>query len=445
MKIPRQILLVIFVISVTLSSFFAAFSHPVVQDDDSGQYDTIGWNIAQGRGFSLAQTEPFTPTMLREPLYPCFLAIVYKIFGHDYRAAIAFQIIFFALTCLAVYFIAKEIFDKRIAAYSAILTALCPTLANYPSYILTETTFTLLLCIFIFVSIKAVRYGKNALFIASGAILGICALCKAIMLPFSLIVTLFILLRRGMRQAALFIIIFMLMVSPWFFRNYTLFGTFQPSLRGGAALWERAQKSDDTIEDMKHAVVFNFSEYLGNKMFPGLVENPQDYILLGSKKSHDKEKELSEQGLTPTEIDKSMREEAKKNILAHPIKFLIYIPIESIKMTAFIYLPILNEPDLINRFSDLKNGNAMLSAIRSVFRLSAYPILLLVLIGIYYKRKEWKNWILMVGLIIYINTIYSMIFALGRYAVPIVPFYLIFAVTGLSCLFAGRSKINDRL
>ena len=90
-KNPRRILFIIFIISIALASFFAAFSRPVVQDDDPGQYDTIGWNIAQGNGFSLARSGPFTPTMLREPLYPYFLGVIYKIFGHDYRIAIAFQ------------------------------------------------------------------------------------------------------------------------------------------------------------------------------------------------------------------------------------------------------------------------------------------------------------------------------------------------------------------
>ncbi len=438
-KNPRRVLLIIFIISIALASFFAAFSRPVVQDDDPGQYDTIGWNIAQGNGFSLARSGPFTPTMLREPLYPYFLGVIYKIFGHDYRIAIAFQIVLFALTCLLVYMISKEIFGDKIAAYSALLTALCPTLANYTSYILTETTFTFLLCLFIFVLIKAMRSGKMALFIASGAMLGFCALCKAVMLPFFAVAAVTILLKRKAAHASLFVLTFLLIVSPWPYRNYTLFKTCQMSLRGGAVLWERAQKSDDTIEDMKHAIAFNFSEYLGNKMFPGLVENPRDFILQGSKKSHEKEYELSARGLTPVKIDKLMAAEAKEKIMGHPMKFLFYIPIEFIKMTSFIYVPVLNEPDVINKFYGLKNGKAMLSFLRSVFRLSAYPILILAFMGILFARRSWKDWILMAAIMIYINLIYSMLFAMGRYAVPLIPFYLIFATVGFFGLFTRHS------
>lgn len=438
----------VIIVSFLFSAFFAlAFAHPLYEDDAS-QYDQAGWNIASRNGFSLSQSQPFTPTMSREPLYPFFLAVIYKIFGHNHSSVRLFQIIIFCLTCLLVYDLAKETFDERIAKYSAFLTALSPTLANYASYLLTETIFTFLLCLTVLLLTKSMKKRLTGYFFISGITLGLSIICKAALLPFFIIAALGIflsdknyadLLRRQAIHAIVFILGILIVVTPWSLRNHHIFGTYQISLRGGAALWEMSQKLNDSAEDIKHEMVFNFSEYLGSKMFPGLVENPRDFILQGSKKSHEKERELEKRGLTPVEIDAMMKREAVEKITLQPIKFLIHIPVEFIKMTAFVYVPSLNEPYLTARFSKFKKGPLMLSSIRAIFRLSAYPILILVVIGILSARRSWRNWYFLLAVIIYINLIYSMLFAMGRYAVPLIPFYSIFAAVGFLRLLNRRA------
>lgn len=438
LHIDKRFLWIVFLISFSLGTFFAfCFRHPI--DADAVGYDTIGWNLVQGNGFSLQESAPFTPTMYREPVYPYLLGTIYKIFGHNYAAVYLFQIFIFSLTCILVYFLARDIFGEKVAKYSAVFTALCPTLANYPSYLLTETVFTFLLCLSISTLTKAIKKQRALWFFVSGIILGITALCKAVMLLFFFAVFLGVFLLRKnwghffkkcVFPLAIFTFAFLTVVSPWSYRNYRLFGYPQIRLGGGAALCEMADKLDDSFEDMKQAAVFNFSEYLGVLLFPGVVDNPRDFILR-SKKSHIRRGQLAQQNFNSVEIDRIMEKEALEKIKKRPFRYLAQTFLELEKMTAFIYIPTLNETHIINKFCRLRNGRLILFSIRGFFRLIAYPITILATMGIWFDRKQWHNWYFPLGAIVYINLIYSLLFGLGRYALPLVPFYLIFASVGL--------------
>ena len=142
----KVFVLKIITISFLFGIFFILISdHPLI--NDATIYDILGLNLARGNGFSLTPIAfSFTPTSYRAPAYPFFLAGIYKVFGHSYTLVYLLQTLLFSLTCLFVYFSARNIFDEKIARYSALFTALCPTLANYSTYILTETLFTFLLC-----------------------------------------------------------------------------------------------------------------------------------------------------------------------------------------------------------------------------------------------------------------------------------------------------------
>ena len=49
------------------------------------------------------------------PFYPYFLALVYKIFGHNYFMPRLIQFLIGALSCVLVYLLGKKVFNKRTA------------------------------------------------------------------------------------------------------------------------------------------------------------------------------------------------------------------------------------------------------------------------------------------------------------------------------------------
>ncbi|MDP3789836.1 MAG: glycosyltransferase family 39 protein [Candidatus Omnitrophota bacterium] len=436
----RAILFIIVIAIFIAASFAFIFKKSWQPETDAVQYDAIGWNIASGHGFSMDNSEPYVPTMLREPVYPFFLAGIYRIFGHNLMAVVLAQIALFVITCVMTYILARGIFNEKVAIYSGVLCALSPALANYPGYLLSETLFTFLLCATVFCANRAAASQRWVWFFISGAALAVTVLCKSIMVLFFFPALAGIILfrrpadpdvpRKLVMRITVFSIAFILLVGSWSYRNHSLFGTYQISLRGGTALWEKAGRMSKPWHDIKKEAVFNFSEYLGAKLFPGTAEDPRNVILEWSAKAYYKDLELKKMGLSSLEADRAMGKEALGKIYAEPLKFLAYVPIEMIKMTSFMYVPVLNEARVIAWFHRMDHGDAVLSGIRGVFRLCAYPILILAIIGIFAQARAVKKLYFILVAIIYVNLIYSMLFAMGRYAVPLVPFYSILASAG---------------
>src|SRR5205823_9297417 len=106
---------------------------------DSFVYGDIAKNWLQHGiyGFSGAD---ITPTYIRLPGYPAFLALIFAIFGCDhYRAVLVVQVFADLGTCFLCADIARRLFGLRSAKLAFVLAALCPFLADYSAAALTET------------------------------------------------------------------------------------------------------------------------------------------------------------------------------------------------------------------------------------------------------------------------------------------------------------------
>ena len=154
----KYILAIILLLSILNSVFFVfVFDNPIY--GDAKEYEIIALSITNGH-YSLDAYEPYSPTMHREPLYPFLLSIIFKIVGYQtlpqaepfyYNVVYIIQILLFSITCLFTILISKEIFNKKVATLSGILISIFPTLANYPSFLLSETLFSFLLISFVFI------------------------------------------------------------------------------------------------------------------------------------------------------------------------------------------------------------------------------------------------------------------------------------------------------
>lgn len=430
-----------FIIKVLLVSFLLSaallfgIKHPIHQGDAS-QYDLLGWNIKEGNGFSYSENTPFLPTMDREPAYPAFLSVMFFIFGHKYLPVQLTQIFIFILTCIFVYLLSKEIFGPNIAKYSLFLAAFCPTLIGYPMFLFSETLAFLLILLTIY-SLTMIIIKRSSLFryAIAGFILGMTILCKAIMLPFFILVAVsFIFIKtdtwkKKILSLLLFTLCCTVVILPWMLRNYYLFDKLAISLRGGKVLWMSAQKVDYTQREVNKQIVFILSESLGDIVYSDKSrKRTSDVYLAGALKTNQYEIELEKKGYNPIQIDDIFLKEALNKIKMHPIKYFLATPLELVKMLSFIHLPSLNQPHILDA---LKQGNIFLRIIillfKGLMRLSAYLIIILVFIGMYLKRKEWLKWYFLLLIIVYINAVYGLLFGDGRYASVLIPFYLIFA------------------
>ena len=401
---------------------------------DSYSYEVIGINIANGYGYV---DDSHMPTMEREPVYPFFLACVYSVFGQHHFPVQIIQIILFLLTILLIYKTAGVIFDEKTALYSMAITGFFPTLLNYPAYILSETVFIFLLSLSMFGCVKIYFSGKTGYYVLTGVALALTALCKSVMLPFIFIfiITLILLVRSKIKNyrklsinIGVMIFVYTCFIGPWMYRNHLNFGTF--SLRAGseAALCVKAQKLSYDLEDFKKDFIFIISENLGKHMFPD-TEKSRDFLF--------KQDVIARENILPGLRDKGysnreIRNTMMSKILKRPFKFLAVSSLDLFKMTQFTYLPLLIDQEYLMKKADsVYCGDFLLSLARAIFRLQAYLLILLSMVGAWIKRDLWKNWVFLFILICYTNLVYSLIYSHGRYGVPLIPFYIILSAPAI--------------
>ena len=107
---------------------------------DSLVYGDIAKNWLQHGIYGLSGTVEISPTYIRLPGYPAFLAWVFAIFGMEhYRAVLVLQMLVDLGTCLVIADMARRPHSARAAKIAFLLAALCPFLASYAAAALTET------------------------------------------------------------------------------------------------------------------------------------------------------------------------------------------------------------------------------------------------------------------------------------------------------------------
>ena len=118
---------------------------------DGAVYARFARNLLEQGIYSTDTEAPFTPTLIRVPGYPLFLAGVYSVFGHENNTAVRIvQAVFDTGTCVIIVLLAllwteDEERKRKNAILAFLLTALCPFIVIYTATILTETLTTFLM------------------------------------------------------------------------------------------------------------------------------------------------------------------------------------------------------------------------------------------------------------------------------------------------------------
>jgi len=189
-------------------------------------------SIALGNGFSSPTDLPSGPSAWTAPVYPYFLAGVFKIFG-TYTAASAwviltFNSVFAALTCWTLFLTARRVFGEGAARVSAWTWAVFPYLIYWPVRVVWETSFTtFLLSLILWLTISMADRATRRDWIIYGLLWGLVLLTNTAvgtLLPCFLA---WIVFRKGsagqLTGAGLCIVILLACVSPWTARNYHVF------------------------------------------------------------------------------------------------------------------------------------------------------------------------------------------------------------------------------
>lgn len=236
---------------------------------DAEGYFEIGKSITQGKGFVLHQA--FGPQALRPPLYPLFIAVLYRI-SPNLAFIVLVQNILAAIVIVGVYSIGLKFFNQPTAIFAALLFLFESQRLQVTNQIMSETVFTFFFMASIYYVHLLLREKRLLYAGLAGLALGLAALTRPVIQYLPFIYTIFLLLwwiykkekRFAFSLAGILIIVYTLTLSPWLIRNKVHFDTFAISATGGANLYyvnaahfleakERAQHG--TISDVYHPLV----------------------------------------------------------------------------------------------------------------------------------------------------------------------------------------------
>lgn len=219
---------VIFLIALILRLSVVINSHEVPAFDDL-HYDYCAMSFLNGSRFS-------EPAAFKEPFYAFFLAGVYYIFGHNYLIVKIIQAVLGALICIFIFLIGSHLFNRKVGILSGFISGINPSLIKSTEHLLSETLYTFILILTVFLFLSQMRNLKLKNSIALGFLLGIGTLTRSILFPFGVLICLslfFILynkyaLKKLLSNIFLILVFSVLTILPWSIRNWIVFHEFVP-------------------------------------------------------------------------------------------------------------------------------------------------------------------------------------------------------------------------
>ena len=209
----------------------------------------IANSLATGHGFSSPFRADTGPTAWMTPLFPMFLAGVFRVFGsytfHAWLAVVAFNIFCCVAAIVPLYFVGLRLGGKTLAALAAWLWAIFPNAILLPVESMWDGCFSALLAICILWATLALADSPRFRnWCGYGLLWGVALMTNATLgalLPFLLGWIAYRVYKtdpRWLSKTAAATTVVILCCVPWTIRNYAVFHTFVP-LRSvlGLQLW----------------------------------------------------------------------------------------------------------------------------------------------------------------------------------------------------------------
>jgi 4-amino-4-deoxy-L-arabinose transferase-like glycosyltransferase len=376
---------------------------------DEVHYFQLASSLVEGRGFAF----PGGPTSLRPPAYPAFVAAVWSLTGtaHSLVAVRVAQMLAAALTAWLAWRISAQLYDERAGAVAAAVTWCYPSLMFANFMLLTETLFTLLLVLAVWIALRLLTTGTPGWAAALGATVAAAALTRSIMWPFPLVLAVVLPLavpgpwHRRATVSAVVLGSAALVLAPWAVRNTRLQGVpVIVDTMGGMNL------RMGNYEYTPHDRMWDAVSMSGDKSWIiGLPAHPP-----GGGPWNEGQK------------DRWARDRAVAFMGEHPgltlwrsvIRLGDFWALERDYLAALergMYAP----PPLVG----IAIGTAMLVAFPALIALAIAGIVL-------NPPRDWRAHAFLLLLIAFICGLHALVFAHPRYRLPLTPLFAIYAAAG---------------
>ncbi len=186
-------------------------------------YDKWAMNIASGNWLR-------DQVFYQDPLYPYFLALIYKLFGHDLLLTRIIQTVIGSVNCVLIYFICREVYGKKVALVGGFISAFYGIFIFYDGMINKPFLGVFFINLALLAFIVGIRKKNKGLFFISGGCLGLSMLARAnilLMLPLFLIwICINSAGKKKFWYCGSFLLGVALLTFPATFHNYKVSGSF---------------------------------------------------------------------------------------------------------------------------------------------------------------------------------------------------------------------------
>ena len=421
-------LVILFLVALAPRLIFAYVSRNAPLTYDEADYDMLARNVALGHGYVYwDHASSNVPVTFRPPGYPYFISLVYRFFHglgpyyyEPYQPAVftmrVVQAILGALVPILTYFVALQIFTRRVAVVAGIIMALYTTFIFFSAALMTENLYIPVLLLTLLLLLKS--EGKRPyLFCSLGAVvMGLAVHIRPEFvgfLPFLLVW--FYLSTRNWRQAlarwGTVAAIVTVMVVPWSVRNSRIVDQFVfLDTRTGYNLYIGYHDGADGTFDMGAA------ETLVNKL-------PQD--------------RSGKWGLIRHNWGKA---QALEFIGNHPGRAVALLPLK------FLHFWDLDKREYLFAYSYGYIGHLPAPILAVMLGLVMLPFALIVLGGVtgLLFTRPLPSGVWMILFLIVLYTIgHTLVFGEPRMHMPLVPFIAILAAQGILLLPDLRRRWRD--
>jgi 4-amino-4-deoxy-L-arabinose transferase-like glycosyltransferase len=363
---------------------------------DTERYDRIGWNLAQGHGYSASQEAPYQPDVFRAPGYPAFLAVIFRLAGHSLAPVRLVQAVLLSFLIPLTFFIAARCFDRSTALLAAALTALYPYHWAYAGAVLSDGLAVLLTAAMMALLLLSLERPLGWALLA-GLGLGLLCLLKPAMVLFPVfagavyavrdrqsspvVVTVGGVLRgRGVwsARAAAYLIGALLVVCPWTARNMRVTGRLLPVASGGGLMLYAGAVGGATGYDLNE---FHERVELG------------DPRLQAEQHEDDPARVLA--------LDDAMRDDGLRLIANHPLGYMRHLVTSAVRVwiSAWVW----------------RGGRWGLSWPHAVL---SGGLLVAALAGVVVTRRRWRQAAVPLAVLLYLSLVHAPFATEARQSLP---------------------------
>ena len=203
---------IFFIVLLAIAIRFV-YVHPFINSMpatyDGMIFDDVATNVIEHGQFRLSPDSPEKKVFYsvkegfswRPPVYPLFLAGIYKIFGHNFASVRIIEILIAGLTVFLVYFTGKKFFNAKTGLLASLIIVLYPPFIQFSGYFMRENILVFFMMPLLYYLLKISFNEKISYmdFLVTGVILGLTALLRTVVIVYAPLFILAFLFMRGKR------------------------------------------------------------------------------------------------------------------------------------------------------------------------------------------------------------------------------------------------------